>query len=121
MDSKNFSSFLQSKLLKLFLNNKVDLIWIFIASSIANLLMLTPMLYMLQIFDRIFISKSVLTLLTVSGIIIFFYLTSVSSSYIRAKIIISIGLRLEKKLMRGSLMLVLRKDYEIMKRTLAHI
>ena len=47
--------------------------------------MLTPMLYMLQIFDRIFISKSVLTLLTVSGIIIFFYLTSALSSYIRAK------------------------------------
>ena len=60
---KNYQKLRNSKLLNLFLANKIDLM-IFVASSIANLLMLTPMLYMLQIFDRIFISKSVLTLLT---------------------------------------------------------
>ncbi len=86
-----------TKLFQLLFLNRGDLIWIFIASSIANLLMLTPMLYMLQIFDRIFISKSVLTLLTISFVIVFFYMISALSSYIRSQITISIGLKLEKQ------------------------
>ena len=88
----------EASLTKLLLVNKVDIIWIFIASSVSNLLMLTPMLYMLQIFDRIFISQSVITLLTVSGIIIFFYIISSLSSYIRSQIIIALGSRLENKI-----------------------
>ena len=47
------------------------------------------MIYMLQIFDRIFISKSIFTLLTISGIVIFFYVISAISHYIRSQIIIS--------------------------------
>ena len=86
----------EAKLFKLFISHKNDLVWIFLASSVANLLMLTPMLYMLQIFDRIFISKSVITLLTISSIILFFYIISALSSYIRSKAIVSIGGRLEK-------------------------
>ena len=94
---KTLNQYFQSNLLRLFFESKTDLIWIFIASSVVNLLMLTPMLYMLQIFDRIFISKSVLTLLTISGIIIFFYLISSLSGYIRSKMIIALGVQLEKK------------------------
>ena len=89
--------YLSSNFFRIFLAEKIDLTWVFLASSVANLLMLTPMLYMLQIFDRIFISKSVLTLLTISGIIIFFYLISSLSGYIRSRIIIALGIKLEKK------------------------
>ena len=50
----------QSSLFKFYFSDKIDFTGYFIASShVANLLMLTPMIYMLQIFDRIFISKSV--------------------------------------------------------------
>ncbi len=87
----------RSNLIKHSLVHKKDLGWVFVASSIMNLLMLTPMLYMLQIFDRIFISKSVFTLLTVSGIIIFFYAISAVSGYVRSKIIIALGARIEKR------------------------
>ena len=55
------------------------------------------MLFMLQIFDRIFISKSILTLLTIAGIVVFFYVISAISQYIRSQIIISMGLNLEKQ------------------------
>ena len=93
---RELKKYQETKLFKLFASHKNDLTWIFFASSVANLLMLTPMLYMLQIFDRIFISKSVITLLTVSSIILFFYVISALSSYIRSKAMVSIGGRIEK-------------------------
>ena len=51
---------------------------------------------MLQIFDRIFISKSILTFVTISGIVIFFYVINQLSEFIRSQIIISMGLNLKK-------------------------
>ena len=95
---KELRKYFETHLFKLFISHKTDLIWVFVASSVANLLMLTPMLYMLQIFDRVFISKSVLTLLTISSIIIFFYVISSLSSYIRSKAVVSIGGRVEKSI-----------------------
>ena len=95
---KTFQKYYDSKLINLLLLQKIDLWWIFLASSVVNLLMLTPLLYMLQIFDRIFISKSVLTLMTISGIIIFFYIISAISGFIRSKIVIALGARIEKKI-----------------------
>ena len=50
---KKLKKYRETHILNLFLSHKSDLAWIFLASSVANLLMLTPMLYMLQIFDRI--------------------------------------------------------------------
>lgn len=94
---KIFYPYLESHLVKIFLSDKKNLFWIFIASSVTNVLLLTPMLYMLQIFDRIFISKSVLTLLTVSGIIIYFYILSSLSGYIRTQIVISMGIKIEEQ------------------------
>ena len=40
-------------------------------SMVANLLMLTPMLYMLQVYDRVMLSGSDLTLIAVSLICLF--------------------------------------------------
>ena len=56
-DKQTISDYTQSSLLKILLSDGTNLFWIFIASSFANLLLLTPMIYMLQIFDRIFIKK----------------------------------------------------------------
>ena len=94
---KIFHHYLESNLVKIFLSDKKNLFWIFVASSVTNILLLTPMLYMLQIFDRIFISKSVLTLLTVSGIIVYFYILSALSGYIRSQIVISMGIKIEEQ------------------------
>ena len=96
-DKQTISDYTQSSLLRILLSDRTNLFWIFIASSFANLLLLTPMIYMLQIFDRIFISKSILTLVTISGIIILFYVINALSTYIRSQIVISMGLKIEKK------------------------
>ncbi|MDA9689907.1 ATP-binding cassette domain-containing protein [Betaproteobacteria bacterium] len=93
-----FSVYKKSEVFNFILRQKYELGWIFLASSIVNLLMLTPMLYMLQIFDRIFISESVLTLLTISGVVLFFYIISSIGDYIRTGIMVSIGLKLDEAL-----------------------
>lgn len=95
--AKNINDYLNSILFRIFIADKKNLAWIFLASSIANLLMLTPMLFMLQIFDRIFISKSILTLVTIAGIVIFFYVISAISQFIRSQVVIAMGLKLEKQ------------------------
>ena len=92
-----FRTYISTNLIGLMLSQKTDLAWIFLASSVVNLLMLTPLIYMLQIFDRIFISQSVFTLLTISGIVVFFYIISALSGFIRSKIVISLGARIEKE------------------------
>lgn len=84
--------------MRLVLADKSIIWWIFISSSFINVLVLTPMLFMLQIFDRIFISKSLVTLGTIAAITLMFYSISAFSSYLRSKFIISLGLKLEKKL-----------------------
>ena len=42
-------------------------------SLVANLLMLSPTLYMLQVYDRVMVSRSELTLLMVSLIVLLFF------------------------------------------------
>ena len=93
---EKYFPFKQSEIMKFVINQRKDLAWIFLASSIANLLMLTPMIYMLQIFDRIFISESILTLITISGVVLFFYLISAISDYIRTGIMITVGLKMDQ-------------------------
>ena len=44
-----------------------------IFSMVANLLMLVPTIYMLQIFDRVMVSQSTGTLMVVSLITLFFF------------------------------------------------
>ena len=44
-----------------------------LCSGVANLMMLAPTIYMLQVFDRVMYSGSELTLLAVSLITLFFF------------------------------------------------
>lgn len=45
-----------------------------VLSMVANVLMLAPTLYMLQVFDRVMVSQSELTLLAVSLVTLFLFL-----------------------------------------------
>lgn len=67
-------------------------------SAIANLLMLLPTIYMLQIFDRIMISQNVLTLLIVSVITLGLYAVQAFSEWIRGRIINACSVRLDQLL-----------------------
>ena len=54
-------------------------------SMVANVLMLSPTLYMLQVFDRVMSSRSELTLLAMSLITLFLFLTAPVSANMIAK------------------------------------
>jgi ATP-binding cassette subfamily C exporter for protease/lipase len=67
-------------------------------SAVINLLMLSPTLYMLQVFDRVLISRSELTLYTLTGFVLFFFVVQAFSEWMRSRLIISTGLRLDAEL-----------------------
>ena len=51
---------------------KTELIWVVVFSFIANLLTLTPTIYMLQVFDRVMQSQNEFTLIAVTSILVLF-------------------------------------------------
>jgi ATP-binding cassette subfamily C exporter for protease/lipase len=67
-------------------------------SGIANLLMLTPTIYMLQVYDRVLVSQSELTLLAVSLIALFMLALMAFTEWIRSRVLVRIGLRLDQQL-----------------------
>ncbi|NTV01832.1 MAG: type I secretion system permease/ATPase [Chlorobiaceae bacterium] len=72
--------------------------WVGIFSFIANLLMLTPTLYMLQIYDRVFKSRSELTLLFITLIVVFFYAVMAIAEWLRSRLLVRGGVRMDEAL-----------------------
>jgi len=67
-------------------------------SMIANLLMLTPTLYMLQVFDRVMISRNGLTLLAVSLIALFLFGVMAFAEWVRSRLLVRTGVKLDEEL-----------------------
>ena len=67
-------------------------------SIIINLLMLTPTFYMLQIYDRILLSQSELTLLFTTLLIIFLFLLMAGSEWLRSKWLVYMSIQFNEKL-----------------------
>jgi len=67
-------------------------------SLIANLIALTPTLYMLQIYDRVLSSHSELTLLFLTVIVVFFFCMMSLAEWLRSRILIRAGLSMDQKL-----------------------
>jgi ATP-binding cassette subfamily C exporter for protease/lipase len=74
---------------------KTEVWTIGIFSAVINVLMLSPTLYMLQLFDRVMVSRSELTLLVLTSFVIFFYTVKLFSEWIRSNLMIGAGLRLD--------------------------
>lgn len=64
----------------------------------ANILMLTPTLYMLQVFDRFLISKNVFTLVAVTLICSALYIFLFFAEWLRSKVIIRAGIGIDEAL-----------------------
>jgi ATP-binding cassette subfamily C exporter for protease/lipase len=67
-------------------------------SLVANLLMLAPTIYMLQIFDRVLSSQSELTLLAVSLITLFLFGIMAFSEWTRSRVLVHAGVRFDQQL-----------------------
>ena len=64
-------------------------------SMVANVLLLAPTLYMLQVFDRVMLSQSELTLLMLSLITLFLFLVGAFSEWMRSRVLVRAGMRLD--------------------------
>lgn len=67
-------------------------------STIANFLMLTPSLYMLQVFDRVMLSRSEITLVVLSAITAFLYFLLVFFEWVQGKVLVKVSHSLDKQL-----------------------
>lgn len=67
-------------------------------SMVANVLMLAPTIYMLQVFDRVLVSRSELTLLAVSLITLFLFVVMAFAEWSRSRLLVRAGVRLDEEL-----------------------
>lgn len=67
-------------------------------SMVVNVLLLTPTLYMLQVYDRVMVSYSELTLVAVSLITLFLFVAMGFADAMRARLLVRLGAGLDKSL-----------------------
>jgi len=67
-------------------------------SMVANLLMLTPTIYMLQVYDRVMMSQNMGTLTAVSLITLFLFAVLTFSEWARSKLLVRTGVRMDELL-----------------------
>jgi ATP-binding cassette subfamily C exporter for protease/lipase len=67
-------------------------------TALVNLLMLTPTLYMLQIFDRVMTGQSGFTLFAVTLMLFFFLGVMSFSEWVRSRLLVRLGVRLDMRL-----------------------
>ncbi|MFZ4525504.1 MAG: type I secretion system permease/ATPase [Chlorobium sp.] len=75
-----------------------EFLWVGIFSLIANVLMLTPTIYMLQLYGRVMKSGSELTLLMVTFFLVLFYVVMAFAEWLRSRILVRAGVRLDEAL-----------------------
>lgn len=64
-------------------------------SMVANVLMLSPTLYMLQVYDRVMSSRSEMTLLAMSLITLFLFCMMAFAEWMRSRVLVRSGVRLD--------------------------
>ena len=69
-----------------------------IFSLVINLLMLTPTLYMLQVYDRFMVGRSELTLIAISLITLFLFAVMAFAEWSRSRLLVRLGVRLDESL-----------------------
>lgn len=72
-----------------------ELVWVFIFGAVANLMMLTPTLYMMQVFDRVMLSGNEYTLAALSLIALVFFLTMGVADWLRSRLLVRAGNRMD--------------------------
>ncbi|MDQ2066866.1 type I secretion system permease/ATPase [Xinfangfangia sp. CPCC 101601] len=82
---------------------------VMIFSIFVNLLMLTAPLYMLQVYDRVLISRSEETLLALSGLVAFLFLAMGLLDHARSRVAVRVGARLQDELDHRVLSAAFRK------------
>ena len=95
---KTPSFFQRSELAATLWSFRREFIVVGLFSLVVNILMLTPTLYMLYVFDRVMASQSGLTLIAVSLITVFLFAIMAFAEWIRSRLLVRVGVRLDEQL-----------------------
>jgi ATP-binding cassette subfamily C exporter for protease/lipase len=96
MKSKGF--FQRSELTAALVTFRSEFWAVAVFSMVANVLMLSPTLYMLQVYDRVLASQSELTLLALSLITLFLFGVMAFAEWMRSRVLVRAGVRLDERL-----------------------
>jgi ATP-binding cassette subfamily C exporter for protease/lipase len=72
-----------------------EFVWVGVFSFFANLLMLAPTLYMLQVFDRVMISQNEFTLIALTLVTVLFFATMAFAEWVRSRLMVRAGVRFD--------------------------
>ncbi len=95
---KNNNMVLRDPLSTVMWTFKREFLTVAVFSMVVNLLMLTPTLYMLQVYDRVMISQSQLTLLVVSLLTVFLFAMMAFAEWSRSILLVRTGVKLDQAL-----------------------
>ena len=95
---KKTAFFNRSELTQVLWSFRREFLMVGLFSMVANVLMLSPTLYMLQVFDRVMLSRSELTLLAVSLITLFLFGVMAFAEWMRSRVLVRTGVRLDAAL-----------------------
>lgn len=87
-----------SELRKRLILFKKEFFWSGIFSMIANVLLLTPTVYMLQIYDHVMVSRSEITLMVVTVVMVLFYAVMSFAEWLRSRLLVRTGVKLDESL-----------------------
>jgi ATP-binding cassette subfamily C exporter for protease/lipase len=91
--------FLQrSELGQLVWQARKEFMWVGIFSCVYNLLLITPTLYMLQVFDRVMLSRSEVTLIALTLLVLVGLMLSSFADWIRTQVLVRTTLRFDQQL-----------------------
>jgi ATP-binding cassette subfamily C exporter for protease/lipase len=90
----------KNPLIQVLLRFRREWLAIGILSGLVNILMLTPTMYMLQVFDRVMQSHSLFTLAVLTLLLVIFYGVQAFSEILRSHLVIGVGLKFDEALSR---------------------
>ena len=88
----------RSELGQLVWQARKEFLWVGIFSCVYNLLLISPTLYMLQVFDRVMLSKSEVTLIALTLLVLAGLMLSSFADWIRTRVLVRTTLRFDQQL-----------------------
>lgn len=95
---KKSGFFARSEVTSVLYTFRREFIAVAVFSMVANILMLSPTLYMLQVYDRVLASQSVGTLLALSLVTLFLFGLMAFSEWMRSRVLVRAGVRMDEQL-----------------------
>ena len=102
-----------SPLLRILIESRSAWVAVLIFSAVINLLMLAPTVYMMQVSDRVMTSRSMMTLLMLTLIVLAIFAIMGALEWARSRVLVRLGVRLDRRI--GPKLLSLSHRFEVEK------